>query len=379
MSTSETPEAGTLTIEPLPLETAVDLTRHRSLIPAAASFPALGIVIAELSKTAATPGAPGIYRVTFPAGANGLLAEAKDGSGFLGSIVGGDKLAQARLIPVTVNPTMLAISLALAVVTQQLDRIAETQQEILAFLEQDKESTTVGHLHVLGELTRNLTHQRQSVEYRTAALTQAQTAKGYAAGNIDFYRTRVKDVMQGRKRFQTGRDVAATTAQLEPEFVQYRAALRLYAHATMLEVVLVSNRDHDYLDGMRQALEERAHHYLNLYTSCSVALEQGKAGAIEARAAGGMAMATGATGRAIGRMPFISRGQVDEALIAAETKIGKATGAATGRTVQRFAAQKEPGIGPFLEAIGAMDRVYNEPMTLLAGVDGVFVEPTTDS
>lgn len=378
MSISETPEAGTLTIEPLPLETAVELSRRRSQIPAAASLPALGIAIAELSKTA-TPGGPGVYRVTFPAGANGVLARAKDGSGFLGAIVGNGKLHQARLTPVAVNPAMLALSLALVVVTQQLDRIEETQQEILAFLEQDKESTTVGHLHVLGELTRNLPHQRQSVEFRTAALTQAQTAKGYAAGNIDFYRSRIKKAMQGRKRFQTGRDVADTTAQLEPAFVQYRAALRLYAHATMLEVVLVSNRDHDYLDGMRRALEERAHHYLKLYTSCSVALEQGKAGAIEARAAGGMAMATGATGRAIGRMPFISRGQVDEALIAVEAKIETATGAATGRTVQRFAAQKEPGISTFLEAIGAMDRLYNEPVTLLAGGEGVFVEPATKS
>lgn len=373
-------EHADLLLEPIPPEQATALTQKRMLSPTAKDLPTMGLSLAALLELAGpAAGGQGVYRVVFPRGISGSLATAKDGSGYLGSILGDTGIAgQARLLPVRVNPMMLAVTLSLAAVTQQLNRIEQTQESILFFLQQDKESQARGDLYLLGDLTRSLAHQFDNTEYRIAALTQAQQIKGRATGNIDLHRKRIVASMDKHARARTGWGVAETLKAIEPEFTSYRLALQLYAHATFLEAVLGSNHDPAYLEEKKKDIRERDFYYRDLYTQCSEELERNKARTIDAHLRRGAAKASTKIGSAIGKAPILSRGPADEALIEVGRRLDRSDEASRIRTVQRFAEHKEAQIKPFVDGIDSVRRFTNEPVALLVSGKGVFLDTRDD-
>ena len=373
-------EQADLLLEPIPLERATAIRQRRVLSLAAEDLPAMGLSLAALLELArSADGGQGIYRVVFPRGVSGRLAAAKDGSGHLGAILGDTGIAgQARLVPVRVNPVMLAVTLSLAAVTQQLNRIEKTQESILTFLQQDKESQIRGDLYLLDDLTRSLTHQFNSTEYRTAASSQVMQIKGRAASSIDFCRNRITASMDKRPRVRTGRSVTETLKAIEPEFVNYRLALRIYAHATFLEAVLDNKCDPAYLEEKKKDIRERDFHYRDLYTQCSDELERDKTHTIDGRLRRGAAKASTKIGNAIGKAPILSRGPADQALIRVGQRLDRADEASRSRTVQRFAAHKNAQVKPFVDGIDSARRFTNEPVTLLVSDKGVFLDTCGD-
>ena len=80
------------------------------------------------------PGKEGLYRVVFNKGINGALAEFKDGSGYLGTVVDHGIQGQAHLIPlqagemsvsatIPVDPMMTAMTIMLVRIDKKLDDI----------------------------------------------------------------------------------------------------------------------------------------------------------------------------------------------------------------------------------------------------------------
>ena len=75
----------------------------------------------ELGKLAINPSSnEGLYRCVFPDGVSGTLAQAKDGSGYLGAIINNGIVGQARWIPaqgsattIPINPATIAIAITL--------------------------------------------------------------------------------------------------------------------------------------------------------------------------------------------------------------------------------------------------------------------------
>ena len=118
------------------------------------------IVANELSNTAqSVPSDEVLYRCVFQQGVTGHLAEFKEGSGYTGTIVNETGIAsQARWIPaegteqvLQFNPTTLIIATALMNIDQKLDQIMATQEEILQFLHEDKESDLEGAVNMLSD------------------------------------------------------------------------------------------------------------------------------------------------------------------------------------------------------------------------------------
>ena len=150
---------------------AGELVNNLSRIPFA-ELATLGAGLSKLpeaartiTQTVSTGSGEALYRCVFPEGVSGTLAQAKDGSGYLGAIMDDGVAGQARWIPVqpgatTVStvvpfdPVTLAVTVALASVNAKLDKIQETQQQILDFLKRDKESEQVGDLKSLVDILK---------------------------------------------------------------------------------------------------------------------------------------------------------------------------------------------------------------------------------
>lgn len=133
------------------------------------NFAALGVAFSSLPENfrtvTQTVDVDGLYRCVFPDGVTGKLAAFKDGSGNLGTIMDGNNIvgqahwikADSQVMTTTIpyNPTVLFMAMALMSIDKKLDKIQETQKEILRFLELDKESQIRGDLNTLTEILNN--------------------------------------------------------------------------------------------------------------------------------------------------------------------------------------------------------------------------------
>lgn len=112
----------------------------------------LGSMFAEMVPslrtvtTTTTAHVEGLYKCTFPDGVKGTLAQFKDGSGSLGTIMNNNKIVgQARWNPAgpvsatqsvvaPISPVSMFMAAALIEINHKLDKIQKTAEDILEFI-----------------------------------------------------------------------------------------------------------------------------------------------------------------------------------------------------------------------------------------------------
>ena len=98
----------------------------------------------------------GLYHVTVPN--SGVLMQFKDGRGFLGFVKaanGGVGGGQAVLNPVVLNPATMCMALAVMNIDKKLDKIQETQKEMLDYLKIKDRAKLQGNINYLTDIVNN--------------------------------------------------------------------------------------------------------------------------------------------------------------------------------------------------------------------------------
>lgn len=72
-------------------------------------------------------------------------------------------------------------------------------------------------------------------------------------------------------------------------------------------------------------------------------------------------------------MPVLSKSPVDEALIAAGDKMDSHEIKKTRADLMRLADHQSGCVRPFIEHIQTIDRLYNQPMTLIFDRDTLYL------
>ena len=151
--------------------------------------------IAEASKTSGQ-----LYQCVFPNGAaGGVLAQAKD-FGNLGAILkDGSIVGQARWVPVagtaagasvaTIAPAVIFVTAMTMQINKKVDHLQKTADEILGFLETDKQAHMKADLQILTEITNTYSLNFANEPYIQSRLVQVGNIKHEALANIDFYKT----------------------------------------------------------------------------------------------------------------------------------------------------------------------------------------------
>ena len=120
------------------------------------SYGILGSELFRLIDTIRVPGREGVYRVTFPKGANGVLSKFKSENAFFGTIKADGKFAgQARLTQLAINPEQVFMALALMDISYRLREIRDTQKAMIEFLYAKEESTIYGNYSMLNDAITN--------------------------------------------------------------------------------------------------------------------------------------------------------------------------------------------------------------------------------
>ena len=344
---------------------------------------AFAIVASEVVRAiGSSQNSEGLYRCVFPEGVTGKLAAFKDNPVFnLGTIINENGIAgQARWKPVetksaimSINPAAIAIAVAVFSINQKLDQIEDTTHEILQFLQQDKESELEGAVNSLTDIFEHYRFNSDNDLWKGSQLTIATTIKGKAEHNIIFYRKQIKKAISEKGHLFLNHQVDKTVKEVQHSFKYYQLGVYLYAYASFLEVVLNGNLQRDYLDHICEKLEEYSQQYRFDYTEIYDRLEVFTKSSVETIALKGIGKASKGLGSAIGKIPVVSKGPVDEALISVGNSVKNLSRKHSKHTMRAFQNNRDAGIQLFMENIEKINQISNKPVEILFDQDMVYI------
>ena len=314
----------------------------------------------------------GYYKVTIPAGTH--LAQFKDGSGFIGTAIGGGGIAgQARLNPLMCDPTMLFVAAALANIDQKLDAIQETQMEMMEFLAQKEKSALRGNLDFLHDVYNNYKHNWNSEKYKSANHVIALDIRKDSAQKIDFYREQIKSQVSKQSFLHGDRDVKKQLDGVMKNFKEYQLALYLYGFAYFLVVLLQENYTEAYLEAIAKKIEDLSFQYREFYTEVYSTFEKYSKTSLQSKLFSGLSIANKAAGEAIAKIPVISKSQIDETLIGAGKMLGAYNEKRVTMTMQQLLDKQSTCVRPFIENITAINQLYNQPISLVFNSETLYI------
>ena len=319
----------------------------------------------------------GFYKVTIPKGTH--LAQFKEKSGFLGTAVGEHGIVgQAQLNPLLCDPTMLLVAAALANIDKKLDAIQEVQQEMLDFLTQKEKSALKADLNFLMDIQNNYKYNWNSEKYKAANHAKVLDIRQEAARQLDFYQEQIKKQLGKKALLHSDHDVQKMLEKVQGEFKEYQLALYIYGFAYFLEVVLQENYEKAYLSAIAKRIDKMAFQYREFYSLAYSQIENLSKSSLQAHLFGGLSAINKGAGTAIAKIPGINKSQIDETLIEAGERIGAYKNRRVQTTMQQLLERQSSCVRPFIDNINAVNRLYNEPVTLIFNHDTLYLGSTPD-
>lgn len=302
--------------------------------------------------------------------AGDTLKMAKNGNawGAMKTATGGSKMVQlAEAGPLTatsqavsaINPTTMMMAVALYSIEKQLGEIAETQKQILSFLEIKDEAGIEGDLETLSELINNYKHNWDNEIYVQNSHKMVMDIKRTARSNMLASQKRVAELVASKKLVVGQGQVKSTLSEMEKRFKYYQLALYTYSLASMMEIMLGGNYKEEYITGIKDEIIKLSGNYRELFEKSSLYLEKLGRSAVEANVLKGIGTAGKAVGKFIGSIPLVKEGPVDEFLQDGGANLKKNAIGMEKQAVHQLAALNNSGTHIFVNKMEDMIQIYN--------------------
>lgn len=357
-----------------------DITEKASFSMPIAQLATLGAGVSSLIPAlhtvtqTTTVNAQGLYRLA-NAGVGDALKVAQNGN-FWGAFKcadGTSKFAQLQSAgPLTatststvpIDPATMLMAVALFSIEQKLASIAETQKQILTFLEVEKESEIEADVETLVSMISKYKYNWDNEHYLQSNHKMVLDLQRTARKNMLSYQKQVMEVLNSRQLVVAQMKVKSMLKDLLKKFKYYRLSLYTFSLASLLEIMLSGNFKEEYITGIKEEIEALSMTYRDLYGKCSEYLERLGNSALEANLLKGIGNASNAVGKLIGSIPKIKDGQVDEFLQDSGERLKSNAAGMERSVVKAFAEISNPGTGVFTEKMRDMILIYNHTVEI---------------
>lgn len=315
----------------------------------------------------------GIYYVNT---AGKTMFQMKGTKNYIGSLktptgmVGG---GQAQMTPLACDPTMLFMAAVLANIDKKLDAIQEVQKEMMDFLVQKEKASLKGNLNFLFDVFKDYKYNWNNAMYKNNNYIKVLDIRQEAEKKIAFYREQIIAKVNKKTFIHSDQKVSKQLKSVQDQFRDYHLALYLLGFSSFLEVVLLENYDPNYLASISAKLEDYSLKYKELYTKCYDEIEGYSLTSVQSSVLKGIAKASTSVGRLVEKMPVVSKGQADEALIAAGGKIEKINVEKIRKQINSLIEHQSNSIRPFIQNIDTINELSNKPVRLLVDKEHIYL------
>lgn len=311
----------------------------------------------------------GLFQIA-NAEAGDVLKVAKNGNfwGAIKTAEGGSKMAQLQAAgPITAasttvfapDPTVMMVAVALFTIEQKLSDIEKMEQQILSFLEVEKQSEIEADVQTLVSIIKNYKLNWDNEHFLQGNHKLVLDIQRTARKNMLSYQKMVTEELERKHLFVAQAKVCSMLNDLLRKFQYYRLSLYTFSMASLLEILLGGNFREEYIEGIRDEVEELSLKYRSIYTQCSELLEKMWGSAVEANLLKGIGNASDAVGKFIGSIPKIRDGQMDEFLQDRGEQLKKNVAGQERDMIKSFAAISNPGTRILTEKMQDLNIIYN--------------------
>lgn len=325
-----------------------------------------------------------LYKAVFPKGAH--LAMRKDGSGYIGGLLSNKTnqvVGQATFVPVNgaankvsllnCNPYMIVTATALMSINKKLDLIQQTQQEILAFLEQKEKANLVGNLNFLSDIINNYKFNWNNDQYKNSNHIKVLDIKHESEKSIALFKSRVESVFENKNIFTMNKDIKDKTNKLLSFLGDYQLSVYNFSFSSFIEVLLLENFDESYLNKITEKINNYALEYREVYSDCSEKIEKFSKDSVSSFLLRGISASSKFLGETFAKIPVISDSQIDENLIETSDKIKNTNIQRNKSFAQQLTVRKSVDISPFIENLLMINKLYNEPIEVLVDENNMYM------
>lgn len=336
---------------------------------------ALGVasepILSAIQNLGGKTGRSGIYRVN----TNGMEMFKSSGEyiGALKARDGGVGGGQARMEPLACNPTMLFMSITLLTIENKLDEIKSTQQEMLDFLKLKEKAQTIGNLNTLIDILNNYKFNCDNEKYKTNKHILVQDIKRNSEQSILLYRDLIQNIMCKKELIHSDQEINSKIKKIDEDFKEYQLALYLYSFSSFLEVMLLENFNKNYIIGVRDKITEYEFNYKELYTKCYNNIESSTEKSIQTILTKWLANASKGTGKLISKIPFVSKGKVDELFIDSENSLREISEKRNNKNIHKLIRNSIKRTNPFVESLDKVNVIYNESIDILIDKNNLYL------
>lgn len=327
-----------------------------------------------------------LYVGIWPEGANGRLSINKIGA-TVGNIMG-EKGIDSRMLfkPIgevsventitsikSIDPTMMAVAVALMEINKKLDGIQSSIDEVLRFLESDKQANQRGNLRTLAEIMEDFKRKGNDSKFCENRNHTVQEIQRDARHDIEFYKTRIETAVNKKKTFHLRKDIREYVDSIATNFAEYQLACYLYAYSAFLDTVLRKDFEEGSIDSCRNKITRIAEDYDALFRECRAQIASYQRSSVGNKMVGGIGKTADTLGKAIRSIPVIEKGPVDELLLDAGGVLRDANKDTVKTQVNNLEILENNRMGDFLNGIGVVGALCNRKSAMITDGMNLYV------
>jgi len=267
------------------------------------------------------------------------------------------------------NPTMVAVAVALMEINKKLDGIQSSIDEVLRFLETDKQAKQRGNLGILAEIMEDFKRKGNDADFCKSRNHTVQEIQRDARQDIEFYKTRIETAVKEKKTFHSQKDVRKYVGSITTSFAEYQLACYLYAYSTFLDTVLRKDFVEGSIDSCRNKITRIAEDYDALFRECRAQIASYQRSSVGNKMVGGIGKTADTLGKAIRSIPVIEKGPVDELLLDAGGVLRDANKDTVKTQVNNLEILENNRMGDFLNGIGIVGALCSRKSAMIT--DGI--------
>lgn len=325
----------------------------------------------------------GLYRIA-NAAAGDILKMAKDGNfwGAMKNAEGVSKMAKLKAADtltattttvVGANPAVLMMAAAIFVVEHELGKIEEMEKQIISFLEIEKQSEIEADIVTLNDIIKKYKHSWDNEHFITSNHKMVCDIQRDARKHMISFQKSASEIINKKQLIVAGAKVATKYRDLLKKFKYYRLSLYTYSLASMLEIMLSGNFKEEIISDTIEEIEKYSTEYRTLFTDCSRYLETQSDKSIEINVIKGLGTASNTLGKAIGSIPKVKDGQLDEFLQEKGAKIRQNASDVSREVIGAFAEVSDPSTGLFIEKMHDMVTIYNKTTEICFDKNNIYL------
>ena len=257
------------------------------------------------------------------------------------------------------NPATIMIAISLSEIEKEIIEIKSICNNILSFLENDKESEIEADVKTLIRVITEYKYNWQDEQYINNNHKLVMDIKRTGMKNINFYQKQIYENMKKKNIFMTNKTINYNQNELEKNFSYYRLSLYVYSFATFLEIMLLENFQKEYLLSKKEELETLSNEYINNYQEALKYVKKEANKSIQGNLLSGICSAGKAIGDLSEKIQVIKNKKIDTWFNKNSDNIKNISQNMKNNFSLKFEEMNNPNTKIFIDKIKFINDIYN--------------------